>query len=110
MGQPAPPQYPGGMYYPRSMEGMFTKRNVVSANGFGLLALYIGALFALASGDAIARGFAHFLVLSGGLLATFMSLGAAVYGTKGTDQQNLGLFVWAGLFLLGTLTLFAWIG
>jgi hypothetical protein len=98
------------MYYPQSMEGMLTRRNVFAVNGVGLFGMYLGALLALASRDLNVLGLAHFLVLSGGFLAAFGSLMGALGSTKTTDLQNVGLMVWAGLVLLASLTLFAWIG
>ena len=110
MGQPMQPQYPGAMYYPQMMEGMITRRNVFAANGLGLLAMYFGALLALASQDLNVLGLAHFLVLSGGFFAAFGSVAGALGSKKTTDMQNLGLMVWAGLVLFASLTLFAWVG
>jgi len=104
------PPYPGAMYYPQSMEGMLTRRNVFAANAVGLAGMYLGALLALASADRNVLGLAHFLVISGGFLAALASLLGALGGKKTTDLQNVGLMIWAGLVLIASLTLFAWVG
>ena len=109
MAQPMPPQYPGGMYYPPQLEGMLTRRNVFAVNALGLLGIYLGILFALASTDINVRGLAHFLVISGGLLGAIASLAGALGSKRTTDMQNLGLLVWAGFLLSFSLAAFAWI-
>ena len=109
MSQPMPPPYPG-QYYPMSMEGMLTRRNVFALNAIGLLAIWIGALIAIWSGDINARGLARFLVISGGVLGTLASTAGALGSKRTSDMQNLGLLIWAGLLLDVTVTFHASIG
>ncbi len=109
MSQPMPPPYPG-QYYPMSMEGMITRRNVFAINAIGLLAIWIGALIAIWSGDINARGLARFLVISGGVLGTLASTAGALGSKRTSDMQNLGLLIWAGLLLAVSVLLLASIG
>ncbi len=109
MSQPIPPPYPG-QYYPMSMEGMITRRNVFALNAIGLLAIWIGALIAIWSGDINARGLARFLVISGGVLGTLASTAGALGSKRTSDMQNLGLLIWAGLLLAVSVTFLASIG
>ncbi len=109
MSQPMPPPYPG-QYYPMSMEGMITRRNVFALNAIGLLAIWIGALIAIWSGDINARGLARFLVISGGVLGTLASTAGALGSKRTSDMQNLGLLIWAGLLLAVSVLLLASIG
>jgi hypothetical protein len=104
-----PPQYPGS-YYPQQMEGMLTRRNVFAVNAFALLLIYVGVLFRLASTDIYVRGFAHFLVISGGMLGAVVSLAGALGSKRTSEMQNVGLFVWAGLLLAFSFAVFGWIG
>ncbi len=107
--QPAPPQYPGGMYYPQQLEGMLTKRNVFFLNGIGLLAVWLAAIIGLASGDINARGLARFLAISGGTIGAMASLAGALGSKRTSDMQNLGLLVWAGLLLTVSVSVLAWV-
>jgi hypothetical protein len=93
------------MYDRRPIEGYLTKRNTFVLNALGLLGIYVGALLGLVApaSDSTTRGFASFLVLTGGMLAAFASLMAGLGSKRTTDIQNLGLLLWAGLVLL-----FAW--
>ena len=50
------------MYYPQPIEGMLTRRNVFALNALGLIGIYLGILFRLATSDLNVRGLAHFLV------------------------------------------------
>ncbi len=109
MSQPTPPPYPG-QYYPMSMTGMLTRRNVFALNAIGLLAIWIGALIAIWSGDINARGLARFLVISGGVLGTLASTAGALGSKRTSDMQNLGLLIWAGLLLAVSVTFLASIG
>lgn len=106
---PRPPSYPGGMYYPATIEGVLTRRTVFALNALALLMIYIAVLVRLASGDLNARGFAHVLVTTGGILGAFGSLMGALGSKRTSDMQNLGLFVWAGLLLLVSMQVFLWI-
>jgi len=106
---PMPPPYRGQMYYAPSIENLLTQRNVFALNALGLLAIWIAVLVRLASGDLNARGFAHFLSISGGMLAALGSVAGALGSKRTTDMQNVGLLVWAGLLLLFSLQVFAWI-
>jgi hypothetical protein len=109
MAGPPPPPYGGQSYYPRPIEGYLTHRNVFALNALGLAAIYLGELVRLAGSDTSARGFAHFLVLTGGMLAAFGSVMGALGSKRTTDMQNLGLLIWAGLLLLFTWQAFVWI-
>ncbi len=110
MGQSMPPPYPGQAYYPMSMEGMLTRRNVFALNAIGLLAVWLGALFAIASMDVNVRGLAAFLAISGGVLGAVSSLAGALGSKRTSDLQNVGLLVWAGLLLTFSVLLLAfWI-
>src|SRR2546428_13490445 len=104
MSQPMPPPYPG-QYYPMSMEGMITRRNVFAINAIGLLAIWIGALIAIWSGDINARGLARFLVISGGVLGTLASTAGALGSQRAPGMQNPGLLIWAGRRLAASLPL-----
>src|SRR5881409_1099790 len=101
--QSNPPQYPGAPYYPMATENLLKKRYVLGLNAVALLALWLGALLVILSGDLNARGFARFLTISGGLVG-------ALGSKKTSDMQNLGLLVWAGLLLSFTVALLGWIG
>ena len=106
---PMPPSYPGQTYYQPAMENLLTRRNVFALNALGLLAIWIAVLVRLASGDLNARGFAHFLAISGGMLGAFGSVAGALGSKRTTDMQNLGLQVWAGLLLIFSWQVFAWV-
>src|SRR5213593_3842230 len=56
---PGPPTYGGPMYYPQPIEGMLTRRNVFALNALGLIGIYLGILFRLATSDLNVRGLAH---------------------------------------------------
>lgn len=107
MRAPPPPGY-SGTYYQRPIEGYLTARNVFALNALGLVAIWIAVLVRLAAGDPNARNFASFLTISGGMLAAFGSVMGALGSRRTTDMQNLGLFVWAGLLLLFTITVLQW--
>ena len=109
MSQPMPPPYPG-QYYPMSMEGMLTRRNVFALNAIGLITIWIGALIAIGSGDINARGLARILAISGGVLGSMASTAGALGSKRTSDMQNLGLLIWAGLLLAVSVTILAWIG
>ncbi len=109
MSQPMPPPYPG-QYSPMSMEGMLTRRNVFALNAIGLLAIWVGALIAIGSGDINARGLARILAISGGVLGALGSTASALGSKRTSDMQNLGLLIWAGLLLAVSVTILAWIG
>src|SRR2546428_13496634 len=98
MSQPMPPPYPG-QYYPMSMEGMITRRNVFAINAIGLLAIWIGALIAIWSGDINARGLARFLVISGGVLGTLASTAGRPRSARRPGPRQRGLPIWAALAL-----------
>ena len=108
--QSNPPQYPGAAYYPMATENLLKKRYVLGLNAVALLALWLGALLVILSGDLNARGFARFLTISGGLVGAFGSVAGALGSKKTSDMQNLGLLVWAGLLLSFTVALLGWIG
>ena len=111
MSQPMPPQYPGmGTYYPQSIERLVTRRNVFWANGFGLFLIFVGVLFRLAASDTYTRGFAHFLIISGGMLGAVASLAGGLGSKRTSEMQNVGLLVWAGLLLAFTFSIFNWVG
>ncbi len=109
MSQPMPPPYPG-QYYPMSMEGMLTRRNVFALNAIGLVAVWIAVLIANGTGDINALGFARILVISGGVLGALASTAGALGSKRTSDMQNLGLLIWAGLLLAVSVTILAWIG
>jgi len=103
-----PPGYPQGpVYYPpMNIEGFLTKKMIWAANAVGLILVYLGFLMWLAGiRDAAVIGFERFLVFTGGFLGAAASVTGALGSKKTTDTQNLGLFVWAGFFLL--IALFA---
>src|SRR5207249_11697412 len=106
---PGPPTYGGPMYYPQPIEGMLTRRNVFALNALGLIGIYLGILFRLATSDLNVRGLAHFLVISGGMLGALASLAGGLGSKRTSDLQNIGLLVWAGLLLTFTFTAFVWI-
>jgi hypothetical protein len=107
--QPSP-QYPGAPYYPMATENLLKKRYVIALNALGLLAIWLALIIVIWTNDLNARGFARFLTISGGLIAAFGSLAAALGSKRTSDMQNLGLLVWAGLLLTFTITALAWIG
>ncbi len=109
MSQPMPPPYPG-QYYPMSMEGMITRRNVFALNAIGLIAIWIAALIANGTGDINALGLARILAISGGVLGALGSTAGALGSKRTSDMQNLGLLIWAGLLLAVSVTILAWIG
>src|SRR5439155_790147 len=82
---------------------LLKKRYVLGLNAVALLALWLGALLVILSGDLNARGFARFLTISGGLLGAFGSVAGALGSKKTSDMQNLGLLVWAGLLIYFTV-------
>jgi len=106
---PGPPTYGGPMYYPQPIEGMLTRRNLFALNALGLIGIYLGILFRLATSDLNVRWLAHFLVISGGMLGALASLAGGLGSKRTSDLQNIGLLVWAGLLLTFTFTAFAWI-
>lgn len=106
----SPPQYPGAPYYPMSPETLLKKRYVLALNALGLLAIWLAVIIAIWTNDLNARGFARFLTISGGLIAAFGSIAAALGSKRTSDMQNLGLLVWAGLLLSFTVTVLAYIG
>src|SRR3989454_8690826 len=108
--QSNPPQYPGAPYYPMATENLLKKRYVLGLNAVALLALWLGALLVILSGDLNARGFARFLTISGGLVGAFGSVAGALGSKRTSDMQNLGLLVWAGLLLSFTVSVLGWIG
>jgi len=93
-----------------SMEGMLTRRNVFALNAIGLLAIWVGALIAIGSGDINARGLARILAISGGVLGALGSTASALGSKRTSDMQNLGLLIWAGLLLAVSVLLLASIG
>src|SRR6266849_3255734 len=107
--QPSP-QYPGAPYYPMATENLLKKRYVIALNALGLLAIWLAVIIVIWTNDLNARGFARFLTISGGLIAAFGSLAAALGSKRTSDMQNLGLLVWAGLLLSFTVTVLAWVG
>src|SRR5713226_1171049 len=98
MGSQPPPPYGGTPYYP-PIEGMLTRRNVFALN-----------VLRLVSGDVTLRGLAHFLTISGAMLAALASLAGGLGSKRTTDMQNLGLLIWAGVLLNVAWLIFVWIG
>src|SRR5438552_15541861 len=101
---PGPPTYGGPMYYPQPIEGMLTRRNVFALNALGLIGIYLGILFRLATSDLNVRGLAHFLVISGDMLGALASLAGGLGSKRTSDLQYIGLLVWAVVLLTLTLT------
>lgn len=103
-----PPQgtahpYPGG-YWTAGPEAALRKRVIWLLNAVGLGGLYIGFLISLTgTADTIVLNVARFFAFSGGLLAVLVSLAGALASKRTTDIQNLGLFLWSGLLLVGTV-------
>src|SRR5437899_4106668 len=96
---PGPPTYGGPMYYPQPIEGMLTRRNVFALNALGLIGIYLGVLFRLATSDLNVRWLAHFLVISGGMLGALASLAGGLGSKRTSDLQNIHPLVWAALLL-----------
>src|SRR5205823_8530400 len=94
---PGPPTYGGPMYYPQPIEGMLTRRNVFALNALGLIGIYLGILFRLATSDLTARGLAHFLVISGGMLGALASLAGGLGSRRPSDLPDIGLLVVRGV-------------
>ena len=109
MGSQPPPPYGGTPYYP-PIEGMLTRRNVFALNVLGLLGIYLAILLRLVSGEVTLRGLAHFLTISGAMLAALASLAGGLGSKRTTDMQNLGLLIWAGVLLNVAWLIFIWIG
>lgn len=107
MARPMPPPQYG--YYPMSMEGMLTHRNLFALNAIALVAIWFGVLLALASSDLNVHSLARFLVISGGILGALGSVAGALGSKRTTDMQNLGLFIWAGLLLSFTVWTLTWV-
>src|SRR5205809_7604571 len=99
---PGPPTYGGPMYYPQPIEGMLTRRNLFALNALGLIGIYLGILFRLATSDLNVRWLAHFLVISGGLLGALASLSWGLGSRRTSHLQNIGPPVRAGLRLSAT--------
>jgi hypothetical protein len=97
-------------YYPSPIEGMLTRRNVFALNALGLLGIYLAVLIRSLNGDVTVRGLAHFLVISGAMLAALASLAGGLGSKRTSDMQNLGLLIWAGVLLHVSWAIFAWIG
>lgn len=110
MGSAPPPPYGGTPYYRPPIEGMLTRRNVFALNVLGLLGIYLAVLIRLLSADVTVRGFAHFLVISGAMLAALASLAGGLGSKRTTDMQNLGLLILAGVLLNVSWLIFIWIG
>lgn len=103
-GQPYGPPYAGPVYYPpMNLENLLTKRIIWAANALGILLVYFAVLLQLASGDVNVVGFANFLAVTGGLIAALASVTGALGSKRTTDLQNLGLLLWAALFLTVSL-------
>src|SRR5207245_9994875 len=107
--QPGPPTAGVPTYYPQPIECMLTRRNVFALNALGLIGIYLGILFRLATSDLNVRGLAHFLVISGGMLGALASLAGGLGSKRTSDLQNIGLLLWAALLLTFTFYPFAWI-
>src|SRR5947209_16933946 len=86
----SPPQYPGAPYYPMATENLLKKRYVLALNALGLLAIWLATIIVIWTNDLNARGFARFLTISGGLIAAFGSVAAAL-GSKRTDRKSTRL-------------------
>ena len=108
--QPGPPQYPAAPYYPMSPENVLKKRHILGLNALALLALWLGLIISILSGDVTARGFARFVTITGGFLGAFGSLAGSLGSKRTSDMQNLGLMIWAGLLLVFTVFALAQIG
>ena len=110
MARPIPPPAPQYGYYPMSMEGMLTNRNVFALNAVALIAIWFGALLHLASSDPNVHGLSRFLVISGAVLGALGSLAGALGSKRTSDSQNLGLLNWSGLLLVVSALMLFWIG
>src|SRR5207245_11691547 len=97
--QPGPPTYGGPMYYPQPIEGILTRRNVFALNALGLIGIYLGILFRLATSDLNVRGLAHFLVISGGMLGALAGPAGGLGSKRTSALPPIGHLVWGGLLL-----------
>src|SRR2546427_1767350 len=106
-----PPQpYPGAYGPARPVESYLAKRMVFALNAVGVFGWWLGGVLAAFSRDANVLNLARFLVVSGGAMAAFFSLGGALGSKRTTDMQNIGLLVWAGLVLTATVALLTFMG
>jgi hypothetical protein len=108
--QPKQPPYPGAYGPARPVESYLSKRMIFALNGVGVFGWWLGGVLAAFSRDPNVLNLARFLVVSGGALAAFFSIGGALGSKRSTDLQNLGLLVWAGLVLTATVLLLVFIG
>ena len=109
--QPPPPPYRGpSTFYPPPMEGMLRRRNVFALNALGLAGIYLAVLMRSLSADPAVRGLAHFLVISGAMLAALVSVAGGLGSKRTSDMQNLGLLIWAGVLLNVSWLIFVWVG
>ncbi len=107
--QPSQP-YPGAYGPARQVESYLSKRMVFALNAVGLFGWWLGGVLAAFSRDANVLNLARFLVVSGGAMAAFFSVGGALGSKRTTDMQNIGLLVWAGLVLTATVALLTFMG
>jgi len=106
-----PPQpYPGAYGPARPVESYLSKRMVFALNAVGVFGWWLGGILAAFSRDANVLNLARFLVVSGGAMAAFFSVGGALGSKRTTDMQNIGLLVWAGLILTATVALLTFMG
>src|SRR3989442_2172482 len=106
-----PPQPYRGAYGPaRPVESYLSKRMVFALNAVGVFGWWLGGVLAAFSRDANVLNLARFLVVSGGAMAAFFSVGGALGSKRTTDMQNIGLLVWGRVVLTATVALLTFIG